>query len=514
MAALAPIYNASGLISGYQGQKPKMPLSLQPRYSPSGLLTGYSPGTVTGAPPVAPEYSGGLTTPANTASGKLLSGGAKGAQTPGQAAAADLLNNSAVVALPKNPAITTATANLLGDSQHVADAATKTFDDYLNEAKSTTAGIKTQVATDTANLNAIPAATQARIDAINQNYSNTTGNIADQYANLNRQNAATVAGDISKLGTIDSNYATAAQAVADRAVQYAGGQISKYQGGSGTPTSNSSDLENRYQQAYTDINLPVQKEIYANNRADLQNYVTPLQQQLYGENVAADVNYGTTRANQIASMQTGSAEQIAALKQAVAGRGVNEAMAYMQSIGIPISVAQSVLSGPTSNLATLTGVDNSNTNYGIASAYSPAVTSLPTYPAPQQRQPSPQLGGYGNGPVTTGAQPMGATAAPSYAVDASGQPITNGNGQPIVAGSPEFYQQVQYGNPNSPSWQKFSPGNGMNQYQAALAMYQAGYSPTPPNPADYGLTGTAATNPATSNQVADAYASMPDAINP
>jgi hypothetical protein len=528
MAAAAPIYNSAGLLTGYQGQQQKIPLSLSPQYSPGGLLTGYSPSQVTGSPAVAPEYSNSLTTPTSTASGNVVGGSSQSTQpgglltkqTPGQQAAGQLLNNTAVVAEPKNPAITAATSNLLGDSQNVADQATKTFDDYLNEAKTATAGIQTQVATDTANLNALPGQTAARLNAINQNYANTTGNISNQYANLNQANVQTVGNDIADLSTINNNYATAAQNVADRAVQYAGGQIGKYQGGSGTPTSNSSDLENRYQQAYTDINLPVQQQIYQNQLGQLQNYITPLQEQLYGQNVNQAVNYNTTAANQIASMQTGSAEQIAALQQMVAGRSVSEAQQYLQSLGIPIQVAQQVLNGPTSNLATLTGVDSSNTNYGIASAYQPAVTSLPNNSNQPQRQP--QLGGYGNGApnVQTGAQPMGANGQPATAVDGNGQPIIDPTtGMPIVSGSAAFYNYASnlsnpLSNPNSAAWPPVAPGpgNGANQYQAALAMYQAGYINEPPNPADYGLTASyAPPNPATSNQQAAQYASYASA---
>lgn len=499
MAAQAPIYNAAGLLTSYRGQSPTIPLSLSPRYdTATGLLTDYSPAALTGAKPIAPAYSSALST-GSPGTGTLVTGNGAPSLTPGQKAGQQLLDDTQTIGEVKNQAIADAGQHLLNKSQELADQTSKSFDQYLAESNTTNAGIKTQVAQDTSTLNALPSQTSAALNAINQNYANTIGNISNTYAGINANNAATVQGDIAQLGTIDSNYATAAQKVADNALSYAGQQIAKYQGGSGTPTSNSGDLTQRYIQASENVNLPVQAQIYANNRSDLQNYITPLQQQLYGQNVAQAVGYDTTRANQIASMQTGSAEQIAALTQAVAGRSVNEALQYMQSIGIPLQVAQSVLSGATNQLGQLSNIDLANTNYAIAGDYQNPGFQLPNYP-----NSNPKLSG-SSSPVTYGQQPMGANGQPvpvgqtNYAVDGAGNPIysTNagGNQVPIVTGSPDFYNYGNYANPNSPSWptygpsQTVGPSSNSNQaaYNAALQQWYVTGTGAPPNPVDFGL---------------------------
>lgn len=476
MAAASPLLSPNGLVVGYSGiAKPKTPLSLAPIYGPNGLISSYSGAPSTGTNGISSDYS--LT----GQSGGLLPSG----KTPGQNAADALANDTAVVSKVKNPAIATAETNLLGDSQNVAASATKSFDDYLNEAKATTAGIKPQVATDTANLNALPGQTQAQLDAINKAYADKTSNISNTYAGLNAQNAAQVNSNIADLGTLNQQYETNAQAVADRALQYAGGQISRYQAGSGTPTSNSGDLTQRYINAYTDINLPLQKELSANRISQLENYVTPQERQLYGDTVSQAVGYDTTAANQIASMQTGSAQQIAALKQAVAGRGVSESMAYMQSLGIPISVAQTVLQGPTSNLATLTGIDANNTNYAIASDYQAPVSGSPLYNPPTPSvSPRPAIG-YSNPGVNTGTQPMGAVSNPAAASYLLPDGSVNANALPSNPYTPQPIGRTGITNlPNN----YYTPSSPQQQaYQAALQAYYEGNGPVP-NPQDFGLS--------------------------
>ena len=384
--------------------------------------------------------------------------------TPGQVAGNQLLNTTQTVGETKSPAIAAATQNLLTNNQNVENSATTTFDQYLAQAQAAQNTIGKQVATDTSNLNALPSSTAAALNSINQNYANTTGNISNQYANINAGNAATVAGDISQLGTINQNYETAAQNVANQAVSNAGQKIAAYQGASGTPTSDSSGLQEQYENAYTAINLPLQQQLYGQQLSQLQNYITPLQQQLYGQNVAQAVNYDTTSAQNIAQMQTGSAEQIAALTQAVAGKGVNEALQYMTSLGIPLQVAQTVLSGSTSNLATLSGVNLGNTNYGIAGDYQSAIGGLPTFP--NQQQPNTNRGGTPANPVTVGPQPFGTgqtqfnsqgniTSVPNPYSSIS-QPSASSAGYPFVDASTAAYNQ----NPDAGGYSPFSMLSG------------------------------------------------------
>lgn len=90
-----------------------------------------------------------------------------------------------------------------------------------------------------------------------------------------------------------SDYEKAAQAVADKAYGQALKRTSLYQLQSGTPTSGSGNLSNRYIREYANINVPLQRELADRRLAE--------EQQMYGLNSGLTREDYQNRANQIAS---------------------------------------------------------------------------------------------------------------------------------------------------------------------------------------------------------------------
>jgi len=106
------------------------------------------------------------------------------------------------------------------------------------------------------------AQTGVQSDIVNQN---------DNYQSAQAQRLAQLKAD---LDAERANYQTAAQGVAQQAYDKARKHIALYQLSSGTPTSGSGNLDNRYIRAYSDINIPLQQ--------DLANRDIAQTNQLYG----------------------------------------------------------------------------------------------------------------------------------------------------------------------------------------------------------------------------------------
>lgn len=383
----------------------------------------------------------------------------------------------------KNPDIATAETGLLKNVTDTAATTAKTFNDYLNEARQQNQQNQAQLATDRNTINAAVSSVPdyaATLKSIDTNFANTARGINTQYAGINADYAKTVAGDVNQLADLNKQYETSAQAVADRALQYAQGQTQRYQLGSGTPMSNSGDLEQRYLQAYQDINLPLQQQLAQMRQNQLTNYITPLQKDVYGNTVNQAVGFQYPMESALANRFTGTANTIENLRATIlpqlAGKSLQESITYMQSLGIPIAVAQQVLSGDISGLSGVQGIDLANTFYGLTTPYTNNVGILPQY--------SPGGGG-------SRTYPVGGNAA-SYGVSAVVNPGAQPSSTPSTPGVINLPNNYQWG--RTPDQQAYFAAQ-QNYYDTG-----AGAPPSPLNPRryTYGPAGSGAgyvTNP-------------------
>jgi hypothetical protein len=356
----------------------------------------------------------------------------------------------------KNPAIASSAANTLDTENNLASTESKNFNQYLTEAQQALGSDTSDVATDTKNLQALPAKTATSLNNTNAQYATAANDANTNYQNLNTENAATVAGDVAQLGDLDQQYVTNSQAALNLGLAQAGGAINARSINPAGSSGSSSDYNQAVLTSEAQANLGLQQNLSNMQINQLTGYVTPLQQQLYSGNVA-QTQYGAQLAQTIAGMQTGSAEQIAALTQAVAGRPASEQQSLLSSLGLPLQVQQQVMSSLPQSLQSLTGIDQSNNFYGLAGNNANGTVSDGT----NYTTPISSGGAYSAPNVQSGPQRMGAVAptVPTVApyqnnnpgvtaasgVPPSGDPNPSNNNTGYVYNSPQYWQAIASG---------------------------------------------------------------------
>lgn len=379
-----------------------------PKYSATGLITGYT-SSGNQALKAAPGSVGAGMLPVLNSSGQTV-GYSSGtghdhlpvAGAPGAAPAEDPNSSVSLLHQVKSQPIADAAAGLGTATAAAATATTKSFKDYLAEAHDQNAKNAAQIETDRKTLNDTSAYEQQLKD-INAQYSAASHGTNQQIIDSNNQYQQTQQKTVQQLAEENARYEAAAQAVAGQAVAAANGQNKLYQAASGTPTSDSGDMRARAIQAYLGVNTPLQADLSNRRLNQITNVMMPLNREYNTNRLQQLEGFQQPMDQSIASMGTASANTVESLKASLAGRSLNESIAYMQSMGIPFQVMQQVLSGNINNLAGLSAIDQGNTFYGLAQPYNNPNISLPTYTGapvgrPQNNQP--------NAPVNYGPQPV------------------------------------------------------------------------------------------------------------
>jgi hypothetical protein len=429
-AGATPIYGINGNITGWnqpglaKAQADSAPATLDPATGLYKDKTGVA-------------YTGKLTNPdgtvANYENGKLLPADAYGNALPVFTAQTTV----------KQPEIAAAASGLLGTSTAANAATNASFNDYLAQAKTLNAQgaiqlTKDQAAvdpTDTINrLNTDTANTTATLNANNADYVSKQQGVQANIAAENTTAAQTTADRLAKLKSDldaeNAQYEQASQAVAGQAYDQAQKQISLYQLGSGTPTSGSGNLSNRYINAYNAINVPLQADLAQRRYA--QTGALDVQQQAADKDAYNNlISYysGQTAlnsdvANRMAStaqytgqLDAATATQIQQLQTATAGMSRAMAAQYLQQLAVPFSLAAQVLGGQISNLQGIQGIETGANYYNLNTPYDPSrVATTTTNP--------------GQVPARSGGVPTGNGGGNNYSTatgtgGATGQPASN-----------------------------------------------------------------------------------------
>jgi len=251
--------------------------------------------------------------------------------------------------------------------------------DVANQTRDYTAGEQSRIN----DLNQRAATTDANMRANNAQYSTQQHNVQGEIAGQNQTYSTTVADRLNKLksdlDTQNAQYEKASQAVADQAYGAAQKRNDLYQLTSGTPTSGSGNLDNRYIKAYQDINIPLQQQLAdrryqqvnqldaAHAGADAQNYQNLMSQyagesalnsdlsnrgmsleqylsSLYGQNYNANENAGHNIYGANLSVDAGAS----ALNSDLANRSTSLDQ-YLQSLGTQNYGAETSTAGAVNN---------------------------------------------------------------------------------------------------------------------------------------------------------------------
>lgn len=332
----------------------------------------------------------------------------------------------------KNPQVAANTNQLLTDQSSITGKTVQGFDNYLAQETAALQAAGQQQTEDTKTLAAIPAGYQTAATAATAGLSAAQQQEQGQYATANQNNAQTVQQEIAQLASLNTQEQSNVQNVAALADAAAQAQNSKFQlRPGGVPTANSGENETLAANTFSNINVPLQEALSQQQMAQEQNFIAPQEQALYAGQIG-NIQFNANQASQLAQFGISNAAQVAQIQQAVTGKSFQEGLQYLQSLGIPLSVAQNVLSGSVSQLGSLSGTNNNNTFYGLAAPYgtpgltSPSGYSFQTPQAPQLSSP------YGR------IQPGNTGGGSTYNFNGYGQPTNNGQVVVPPAGAPQY----------------------------------------------------------------------------
>lgn len=375
-------------------------------------------GTSTGTdyPIYSPDGSGKLVskntglpfTGTNPFNGKAYANGAEVAPGPGKqfipgTTTAIDPNNVAqryqAVSVEKNPGVSSAADALAAEFKKTADTGLEDFSSYLKNFKDQigVANQQGQAATNIGPYSSALTGAQGRysntLDTAVTNAGQTNADLAAKEAQIQAQ----ARGDLGLYDTAANN----AENLALGALQK---RVSRYKLAGSTPTSLGSDELAMLQSGARDITVPIELQ-KAEKRAAL---TTGLDLPIAQGDAARQAQFWQSFVPGVAGSQYQSNAdvlgQIQKLKMTVSGLSYQNALQYMQSIGVPPQIQQQILSGQIGELGGLNSVyagskyqglqDVLGTNITQPIGYSPTFGGLP---APRYTVP--------NAPVTVSASP-------------------------------------------------------------------------------------------------------------
>lgn len=304
-------------------------------------------------------------------------------QDPGGATQPQLPQFS-TIKTEKQPGIATATGGLLDTFNKNATSTGTAFEDFLTQARDVNAQAKTQLGKDQAAFDT--SKLETTLPKINQDYRATQTNLTGRMAETNKDYAKQTADTIARLNDENAKYEAAARAAADKAIGNATARVNLYQLTSGTPTSGSGNLTNRYMRAASDIEIPLQRELSARRYGQITDVERPYQRELYGQDQALLARESGLAAD-FAGRDENTARYLNDLRMKVAGMARNQAQDYLRGLGLPFDMAQRIIAGDITNLGGIQALDERANYYTVATPYDesrlPQVSS-PAYVSPSR----------------------------------------------------------------------------------------------------------------------------------
>lgn len=339
---------------------------------------------------------------------------AAGNATIAPAAQAPQLQQFDVTKTVKQPGVANATDALLAQQQQQAAQTASAFQSFLNEARDVNAANKVQLAKDQAAFDTSRLETQLpQVDAAYR--AGQTG-ITDEMAKRNTDFAAETADTLNRLRAENDRYAAAARGVADKAIANATARTNLYQLTSGTPTSGSGALTNRYIRNVNDIEAPLQRELSLRNYDLIANTERGYDREIYGQDQALLGRRSSLEAD-FAARTTDTAKYLNNLRMQVAGMSRAQADSYLRSLGLPFDISQRIIAGDIANLSGIQQLDDRANFYTVNTPFDesrlPQVVT-PTYAMPNRTYTGggavnvPQVVAPSPSPAVAGA-PMGTT---------------------------------------------------------------------------------------------------------
>lgn len=376
--------------------------------------------------------------------GKIVTGGPGTVQVPGTNTFINP-NNAAAryqpVSITKQPDVAAGQQDLMKTFSDNASSALKDFNSILAGFK---AGTGTAFKAGETAANVTP--TVNALEGAQTAYAGSLTGTQKQYADLLQQNAAAETGIVKQAQDILPQYDLAAQNVADRQLAALLRQNALYKMGSGTPTSLGGADTALLTRAVADVQLPTQLDKIQRQYSLLQNLALPVQQDITNRGTTFYGQFNPAIANAIYGSAQNTAQQVQALKQIASTFGYQNAIQYMQSIGVPVAIQQQVLSGQIGQLGQLSNLESLSNYQGLQDILGSYLSQPvgfggggPQYPNVPLRRPVYP-------PTTTGTLPAGTGGGAPVAV---GPTSTGSTGPAYPGGFPPAYINYAQGASNS-----------------------------------------------------------------
>jgi hypothetical protein len=367
---------------------------------PSGQYS--TAGRISGAPPIAPP------------AGKINPLTGQQELAPSQQFDA--------VSIPKQPDVSKATSDLLDTFKTTAAASLKDFSSYLNDFK-TNLGTAQTAATKAENI-------QPTVDALTGQQKQYAGGVTQAQADLagvNKTANAAETGSVAEAKGLLPSYDAAGQAIADRQMQLAVGNLSRYKMGSGTPTSAGTDETNILANAASAAMLPLKQSEIAQRYNIINNLELPVTRDIASRG-AGQAAFDVSTARDIFSSGQATTKDIQNLAQQVRTMSYQDAMNFMQAAGIPAQIQHQIISGQISELSGLSGLESASNYQGLQD-----LTGMSLTPAQYYNQGT---GGYS---VNSRYAPTTGTGTNAPGLRAANAPVEVGAG-----GLPSWIAQSRY----------------------------------------------------------------------
>lgn len=289
------------------------------------------------------------------------------------------------VNIVKSPEIAGATDKLIGAYGDNLNLEKNNFTDFLDAARtakdaatsSFQSDIKAYNPTDFSNtLNDLNSRYAAAGGVTNANFSGTSDDLNNQYSGILSDLAGKENAGVQKAYDLLPQYDTAGDRIGDAQTSALIQQLSRYKLGSGTPMSLGSDEQQRLIEGVANVRLPLEQQKIQRQYDTLTGLEIPIEQQqaqrgisqLTGftyPNVQSRYGNDMNLLNTNYSHAYDAATQIQNLKVQTAGLGIQDAVKYMQAIGVPAVLQQQVLGGDISNLSGLSSLYGGSRYQGL-----------------------------------------------------------------------------------------------------------------------------------------------------
>jgi hypothetical protein len=203
-------------------------------------------------------------------------------------------------------------------------------------------------------------------------------------------NATAEQGIVTQAQNLLPQYDAAARAVADQQMAAVTRNLNKYKMGTGTPGSSGTDEERVLADAAARVYAPFEQAKIDRAQQLLTGLALPVQQDITNRMTSALTQFNPQAQAAIWTSGRATEQDVQNLKQAVASMSYQQALQFMQALGVPVQVQQSILSGQLGQLGQLSTIESGAKYQGLQDilgivpsqpvGYSMAQPEVPNYP--------------------------------------------------------------------------------------------------------------------------------------